>query len=118
MAMLKNLFAIMILVVVTVALLPRATFAGNPDCSKGMTTDCGNHLFQIVVYANTSAPTDECCRELVKAGKARNDQFVKLILSTHKPPKGTSSDLYKRSNDMWNYCVAATNYVSPPKPSH
>ncbi|XP_030549223.1 protein DOWN-REGULATED IN DIF1 11-like [Rhodamnia argentea] len=119
MAMLKNLSALMILSVITVALLPRATFSivGNgksPDCAKGMTTDCGFQLFQIIVFANITAPTNECCHELVKVGKNCNDQFVQFILSTHKPGKGTVSDLYKRSNETWNNCVAATH----PKPAH
>lgn len=114
MATLKNLSALMTLLVVTAALLPRATFAGNPDCAKGMTSDCGSSFFQIIVLANTVAPTNECCRELVKAGKNCHDQFVELTLSAHKPIGGTVSDVRKRSNETWNNCVAA---VSPPEPA-
>ncbi|XP_056160078.1 uncharacterized protein LOC130135308 [Syzygium oleosum] len=115
MAMLKNLFALMTLLVVTIALLPRATFAGNPDCAKGMTYDCGSAFFQIIVLADTFEPTNECCRELVKAGKNCHNQFVELILSTHKSIRGTVSDVRRRSNETWNNCVAG---VSPPEPAH
>ncbi|KAF8038339.1 hypothetical protein BT93_B1003 [Corymbia citriodora subsp. variegata] len=119
MAMLKNLFALMILLAVTVALLPRATFAtvGIPDCAKGITSDCGFGFFKIIVLGDTSAPIDECCHELVKAGKNCHNQFVESILLSHKPIKGTISDLYRRSNETWNNC-AATSSVSPPKPAH
>ncbi|KAF8038340.1 hypothetical protein BT93_B1004 [Corymbia citriodora subsp. variegata] len=119
MAMLKNLSALMILMVVTVTLLPRATFAtvGIPDCAKGITSDCGFGFFKIIVLGETSAPIDECCRELVKAGKNCHNQFVESILSSHKPIKGTISDLYRRSNETWNNCVA-TSSVSPPEPAH
>ncbi|XP_056163440.1 uncharacterized protein LOC130136897 [Syzygium oleosum] len=120
MATLKNLSALMILLVVNMAMLPRATFAigGNPACAKGMTANCGSQLFQIIVFARTFAPTNECCRELVTAGKDCQNQYVKLILSTHRPIKGTISDLYKRSNETWNKCVAAANYVSPTELTH
>ncbi|KAF7850576.1 hypothetical protein BT93_L5283 [Corymbia citriodora subsp. variegata] len=119
MATFKNLSTLMILLVVNVALLPRATFATgkNPDCAKGMTSDCGFQFFQFIVFANISTPTGECCHELVKAGKNCHIQFVELSLSTHKPVKGTISDVYKRSNETWNNCTAI-GPISPPEPTH
>ncbi|KAI3421423.1 Prolamin_like domain-containing protein [Psidium guajava] len=117
MATIKNLSALATLLVVAVALLPRTT-VGNPNCAKGMTADCGSSLFQIIILADTFEPTNECCRELVKAGKKCHNQFVELILSKHKGIRGTISDVHRRSNETWNNCVAATKSVSPPEPAH
>ncbi|KAL3729294.1 hypothetical protein ACJRO7_026403 [Eucalyptus globulus] len=120
MATLKNLSALMILLVVLVALLPKATFAkvGNPECGKGIRSDCGSGFFEFIFLADTFTPTNECCRELLKAGKNCNNQFVELSISSNKPIKGTKSDVYRRSNETWNNCVAALSPVSPPEPAH
>ncbi|KAF8038337.1 hypothetical protein BT93_B1001 [Corymbia citriodora subsp. variegata] len=119
MATLKNFSTFIILLVVTVALLPRATFAtiGIPNCSKGITSDCGFGFFKIIVLGDTSTPADVCCRELVKAGKNCHNQFVELIISSKKPIRGTISDVYRRGNETWNNC-AASSVVSPPEPAH
>ncbi|KAF7849162.1 hypothetical protein BT93_L1182 [Corymbia citriodora subsp. variegata] len=119
MAMLKNLSALTILLPITIALLPRATFAtvGIPDCAKGVTGDCGFGFFKIIVLGDTSAPTGECCRQLVKAGKNCHNQFVESIVSSRKPIRGTITDVYRRSNETWNNC-SATSSVSPPEPAH
>ncbi|KAK3441244.1 hypothetical protein EUGRSUZ_B01478 [Eucalyptus grandis] len=120
MATLKKLFALMILLVVTVALLPKATFAidGNLDCGKGINYDCGSGFFQIIILADTFTPTDECCHQLLKAGKNCHKQFVELGVSSYKKIRGTLSDVYRRSNETWNNCVAAIGPVSPPEPAH
>ncbi|KAL3729281.1 hypothetical protein ACJRO7_026390 [Eucalyptus globulus] len=120
MATLKNLSAVMILLVVPVALLPKATFAkvGNPGCGKGIRSDCGSGFFEFIFLADTFTPTNECCRELLKAGKNCHNQFVELRISSHKPIKGTKSDVYRRSNETWNNCVAALSPVSPLEPAH
>ncbi|KAF7850573.1 hypothetical protein BT93_L5280 [Corymbia citriodora subsp. variegata] len=121
MAMLKNLYALMILsVVTTVTLLPRATFAidGTPDCAKGMTFHCGSGFYQIIVLADTFTPSNECCGQLLKAGKNCHNKFVESIVSNPKQIRGTIPDVYKRGNETWNNCVAAISPVSPPELAH
>ncbi|KAF7850575.1 hypothetical protein BT93_L5282 [Corymbia citriodora subsp. variegata] len=103
MAMLKNLSALMILLVVAVALLPRGTFAtdGIPD-----------------FLSHTFTPTNECCGKLLKAGKNCHNKFMELVVSSPKQIRGTISDVYRRGNEMWNNYAAAISPISPPKPAH
>lgn len=84
------------------------------NCEKIVSRNCGEQVHSYVFDGNNSYVSYDCCVQVVEIGKKCHDLFTNVGIES---PLYKSKKTYflKRSEDLWNECVAEFKGKSPPQ---
>ncbi|KAI4364425.1 hypothetical protein MLD38_020518 [Melastoma candidum] len=114
MALFRNLSCSLLLAFVIGAAVISQTVYAAPVCT-GLDKQCGDSIFTYIVKTGGPPPTDFCCGELRKFGRACHDQFVEINVKA-KSYTGTLQEFLKRGDDLWNKCSGVSTIIGTPSP--